>query len=155
MPDPHPETSPSYRAKRADAARARKREKALRRDAMLEAVVSGMDYGQIAQDAGISLKTLRREIDRALDERPLDAPERYVRVQVQRLTKAMCVIGEAVDKGNLKAVKPLMEVLEKLDRYHGMAARAAAEADAYAPRIASPAPLALTHEPAARTETCA
>ena len=40
--------------------------------------------------AQISLATVRREVDKALAERPIHAPERHASLQVARLTKALC-----------------------------------------------------------------
>jgi hypothetical protein len=142
-----PETSLSYRQKRLAQTRTRKAAKMRRREAMLDGVVNGLDTCEIARTAGVSVKTVRREIDRALHERPLEAPGRYAQVQVERLNKAMRAIGVALDAGDLKAVKPLLAVQEKLDRYHGMAALAGPEAEPAAPRLARAEPLALTHAP--------
>src|SRR5271167_4066739 len=107
-------------------------------------IASGYDYQVIAAKLEISVASVRREFDRAIDERRLDAPERYARVQVARLHKALRVIDELVDKGDPKAVAPLIRLVAALDRYHGLApARPAPEAP---PPLAPPAPpLALTH----------
>ena len=75
----------------------------------------------IAATLEISVATVRREFDRAIDERRLDAPERYARVQVARLHKALRVVDELVDKGDPKAVAPLIRLVAALDRYHGLA----------------------------------
>ena len=92
----------------------------------------------------MSLATVRREVDKAIDERRLDAPDRYARLQVTRLTKALRVVDDALELGDLKAVEPLLKVLGMLDRYHALAAAGPA---AIEPRrlSRSVAPLALTH----------
>ena len=47
----------------------------------------------------VSPRTVRREVDRALEERRLDAPERYARLQVARLTKALRLADASIDQG--------------------------------------------------------
>src|SRR5208337_4039595 len=61
-------------------------------------------------------------VDRALAERRLDAPDRYVHLQVARLMKALRLADAALDSGDLKAIGPLVKVVNALDRYHGLAA---------------------------------
>ena len=140
-----PDTARSESEKRRAEVRQRRVDKARRRDLMLELVVSGLDRAIIARRLGVSLATVRREVDRAIDARKLDAPHRYVTLQVERLNKAICAIDMAIEKGDLAAVEPLLKVAEKLDRYHGVGARAASPPAEAPPRLPSPrAPLALT-----------
>ena len=122
----------------------RRKEQLALREAVFDMIASGYGYEVIAANLEISVATVRREFDRAIAERRLDAPERYARVQVARLNKAMRVIDELVDKGDPKAVAPLIRLVAALDRYHGLApARPAPKAR---PPLALPAPpLALTH----------
>ena len=109
-------------------------------------IASGYGYEVIAATLEISVATVRREFDRAIDERRLDAPERYARVQVARLNKALRVVDELVDKGDPKAVAPLIRLVAALDRYHGLApARPAPE---------TPQPSARPARPAARAHPC-
>jgi hypothetical protein len=69
-----------------------------------------------------SVATVRREIDRALAERRLDAPERFAQVQVSRLVKALRLAEAAVELGELKAVATYLRIVAALDRYHELAA---------------------------------
>ncbi len=64
------------------------------------------------------MRTIQREIDRAVAERRLDAPDRFVHLQVARLTKALRVADIRLDRGELAAVAPLVKVVATLDRYH-------------------------------------
>ena len=114
------------------------------RECVFDMIASGYSYHVIAATLEISVATVRREFDRAIAERRLDAPERYTKVQVARLNKVLRVVDELVDKGDPKAVAPLIWLVAALDRYHGLApARAAPETP---PPLALPAPpLALTH----------
>ena len=92
------------------------------------------------------MRRVRREIDRALDERRLDAPERYVHLQVARLTKALRLADYHIEHGDLTAVGPLATLVAALDRYHGLRAPSPAAAGAPPACLAlPPPPLALTH----------
>jgi transposase len=129
------------------AARNTRRKKQLAlREAVFDMIAAGYGYEVIAANLEISVATVRREFDRAIAERRLDAPERYARVQVARLNKALRVVDELLDKGDSKAAAPLIRLVAALDRYHGLApARPSHETP---PPLALPAPappLALTH----------
>jgi hypothetical protein len=95
----------------------------------------------------VSVATIRREIDQAIAERRLNAPESYVHLQVARLSKALALADASLEGGNLKAIAPFVTIVRELDRYHRLAAPArflAPEARALAPEPRR-APLALTH----------
>jgi hypothetical protein len=123
----------------------RRKQRLAQREAVFDMIAAGYGYEVIATTLDISVASVRREFDRAIAERRLDAPERYARVQVARLHKALRVVDELVDKGDPKAVTPLIRLVAALDRYHGLApARPAPETPS--PPLALPAPpLALTH----------
>ena len=55
------------------------------------------------------LRTVRREIDRALAERRLDAPERFAQVQVARLVKALRLAEAAIELGESRRSRPICE----------------------------------------------
>src|SRR5271170_3350961 len=145
--EPTMNDDPAPHSKRADlraGRKTRRKQQLALREAVFDMIASRYDYQVIAATLEISVATVRREFDRAIDERRLDAPERYARVQVARLHKALRVVDELVDKGDPKAVAPLIRLVAALDRYHGLApARPAPETPS--PPLALPAPpLALT-----------
>ena len=143
MPAATPAAPLSRRDKRLAKLKARRAELSQRREDMLDDIVSGCSYAYLAEKHKVSVRTVRREVDRALDHRHLDRPDRYVRVQVERLTNAIKAIDRAIVDGDYLAVDPLLKVIEKLDRYHGLA-RPQAVAPADPPRLQPPsAPLAL------------
>jgi hypothetical protein len=116
------------------------------RKVYFDALVSGFTPEEIAETTHANVRTIRCEIDRALDERRLDSPERYAHLQVARLTKALRLADAQIEKGDLAAVKPLAMLVAALDRYHGLHARSQPPADApFAPPALPPPPLALTH----------
>jgi hypothetical protein len=82
-------------------------------------------YSQIAKMARTSVAAVRREIDRALAERRLETPERFARLQVARLIKALRLAEAAVELGELKAVAAYLRIVAALDRYHELAAGSA------------------------------
>ena len=135
-----PRSAPPAAAGARTQARARREDRIARRERFFELLMSGHTYAQIARTAQISAATVRREIDRALAERRPDAPERYARMQVARLQKAMKLAEAAIELGELKAVGIYLRVVAALDRYHQLAASPAPSRRAKAPPLALPAP---------------
>jgi hypothetical protein len=99
-----------------------------------EAMIGGWSIEEIAELRKVRPRTIRREIDRTLDERRLDAPDRYAHLQVARLTKELRVADAALDRGELRAIDSMVKVVRELDRYHGL--RAFSRAAWPAPRAA-------------------
>ena len=141
------EIAQSDRGQLRALAQKRRAAKAERREVMFELVVAGYERELIAQKLGVSLAAARWEVDNAVDHCRLDAPDRYVRLQVTRLTKALRVVDGALALCALKATEPPVKALGMLDRYHGLAAAGATNGRAVEPRRLSRAvaPLALTH----------
>jgi DNA-binding CsgD family transcriptional regulator len=130
---------------RAERRKQRKQRLAVR-EVVFEMVASGYGYEQIAATLEISVATVRRKLDQAIRERRLEAPERYARPQVARLNKALRVADDRLDKGDLRAVAPLIRIVAALDRYHRLAP-ARPKSETAPPTLALPAPpLALTHD---------
>ena len=103
-------------------AAARRENKLARRERCFSLMTSGYSLSQIARMVQASVATVRREIDRALADRRLDAPERFAQVQVARLVKALRLAEAAIELGELKAVGTYLRVVAALDRYHELAA---------------------------------
>ena len=146
-----PETL-SLRAAARKASKTRREVKAALAQVAFEAIAAGWSAEQIAEMRGVDVRTIRREIDRVLAQRRLDAPERYVHLQVSRLTKALHVADAALDRGELRAVTPMVRVVAALDRYHGLKGSGPSLVPS-PPALAAPAaapepPLALSHAPA-------
>jgi hypothetical protein len=118
---------------------------------LFRALASGFTCRQIAEAAKVDLRTVKRAIDRAIDERRLDAPDRYVRLQVARLTKALRLADASIERGELKAVGPMMRLVAALDRYHGLGPGSAPSRPAASepPAALAPPPLALLVPPLA------
>jgi transposase len=121
--------------------RTRRATRFARRERYFSLLASGYTYSQIAKMVRTSVATVRREIDRALAERRLDAPERFAQLQVARLAKALRLAEAAVELGELKAVATYLRVVAALDRYHELAAGTPPRGrSAEAPPLALPAP---------------
>ncbi len=138
---------PSRRAEARAAGRARRARQVAAREAYFDALAAGFTVQQIAQTAKVSVATVRREIDRAVASRRLDAPDHYIHLQVERLMKALRVVDLRMERGDLNAVFALTRLATTLDRYHGPAARAATAPRPTELALAAP-PLALAHAPA-------
>ncbi|HZZ59668.1 MAG TPA: hypothetical protein VFE63_00645 [Roseiarcus sp.] len=147
---------PSGRAEARALAKKRRTKGFERRETIFDLFVSGFSHQEIARALGTSAGAVRRVIDTALAERRLDGPERYARLQVARLMKALSHADFKLEKGDIRAFGPYMKILSELGRYHGLApadrkapvSRAFGRRDAAPPdgeRLLSPPPLALTH----------
>ncbi len=139
-----------------DHARLRRRQrraaKLEMREACLETLAAGWTQEQIAKARGVSVATIRREIDRALAARRVRGVEAHVRLQIERATKALALLDVRIGAGETAAVGPYLKTLAALDRYHGLEASfvppAAEPARRPPPSLPAP-PLALTHAAAA------
>ncbi len=145
----------SQRAEARAAAKARRAKRIERREACLDLVASGYSHRQIATAMRVSLATVRREVDKALAERPIHAPERHAALQVERLTRALCHADLKLADGDIRAFAPYMKLVAALDRYYGLDGRLAQPSarQITTALAAPPPPLALTHaaEPALPT----
>ena len=139
----------SKRQRQREATRGRRLATAERRRTVFELVVSGHSYESIARETGLSPSALRRDIDKAIAARAIEAPQRYVHLQVARIEKALLAADAAIERGDVRAVSQYLKVVAALDRYHGLAAALAPPEPAPAtarPSLPAPAPpLALTH----------
>jgi transposase-like protein len=111
----------SKRQRQREATRARRLATAERRQTLFELVVSGHSYEAIARETGLSPSALRRDVDNAIAARAVEAPERYVHLQVARVEKALLAADAAIERGDVKAVSQYLKAVAALDRYHGLA----------------------------------
>ena len=98
-----------------------------RREACFELMSAGYSYAEIAKALKVGILAVRRDMARAIEQRRLDAPERYVHFQVDWLTRALRSADDLVERGDMKAVTPLIKLIGALDRYHGLDAPYARE----------------------------
>jgi hypothetical protein len=94
----------------------------------------------------VSVATVRRIAEKAIDKRRLDASERFVKVQAARLTKALLYADLKLERGDIRAFEPYMKLIAALDRYHGLGRRGPLHPRALEDSLGPPPrPLALTH----------
>ena len=118
---PPAETRETVRARRL----ARRMGRIEWRQSCFELVSAGHSYAEVANRLMVSERTVRRDVARVIAERRLDAPERYIHLQVDRLTRALRTADGRVERGDMKAVAPLIKLIGALDRYHGLERRLA------------------------------
>jgi hypothetical protein len=141
MTDSQPpvETRETVRGKRLE----RRTRRAEWRQSCFELVSAGHSYAEVANRLMVSERTVRRDVARVIAERRLDAPERYIHLQVDRLTRALRAADGQIERGDMKAVAPLIKLIGALDRYHGLDARYRRESPLALPPSVAAAPLAL------------
>jgi hypothetical protein len=147
----------SGRARERAESKARKVAKVAWSQSSFDLLASGYSPEQIADVRKVSVRTIRREIDSAIARRQIDAPERYAHLQIARLTKALRFADAALERGDLKAVRALVQVVAAMDRYHGLSDPASDRASPSHPDaldFQSPAtpPLKLFHAVSPPTE---
>ena len=135
----------------AAPAKARKMAKLAWSQSSFDLLASGYSPEQIAEVRKVSVRTIRREIDSAIARRQLDAPDRYVHLQVARLTKALRFADAALERGDLKAVRALVTVVAAMDRYHGLSD---AFEGARQPRLPDPLELQARRPAASQAVPC-
>jgi hypothetical protein len=136
---PPAETRRTARAQRLE----RRMRRAEWRQTCFELISIGHSYAAVAKQLMVSERTIRRDVARVIDERRLDAPERYIHMQVDRLMRALRTADGPVERGDMKAVAPLIKLIGALDRYHGLDARCRREPHLALKSDAPSAPLAL------------
>ncbi len=82
----------------------------------------GWDYDEIAREEKLTPERIRRIVRQALERRRIvDEGAEHAKLQLARLAPAMRLALEAVADGDVKAIAPLMKVLDRLDRYRRIA----------------------------------
>ncbi len=137
---------PSQRALARARQKAERLRKAGDRETMFELIIAGYSYATIAKEMDVHEATVRREVQRALDARKSDAPERYVALQKARLDRAMQAVDGALGNLDLRGIPALVQLLAEYDRYEGLSARfsgRAAIVDEVGPDLPNRAPKRL------------
>ena len=93
----------------------------LRRRRIFARLQEGWSYEAIAEAEDLSRERIRQIIVQSLDQREIDPNRDHTRLQIARLDPALRLAGEAVAKGEIKAIDRLLRVLERLDKYQGAA----------------------------------
>jgi len=97
--------------------------RALRRARIFSRLRDGWAHDDIARDEGLSTKRVRQILSQALDRRPVGDDELHARMQMERLLPALQAPNAELAEGDIRAIRPLLKVLDQLDRYHKLVAR--------------------------------
>jgi hypothetical protein len=93
------------------------RARVLRRGRIFARLREGWAYDEIAEDERVTAERIRQIVREALGKRLLDEETDHAKLQLARLRPAMRIAAEAVADGHIKAINPLLKVLDRLDRY--------------------------------------
>ena len=91
--------------------------KAARRKRIFARLRDGWAYEEIAREEGITARRARHIVSEALRQREVEDDADHALLQLSRLEPALRAASEAVGKGDVKAIAPLMKVLDRLDHY--------------------------------------
>jgi hypothetical protein len=91
--------------------------KAERRKRIFARLREGWAYDEIAREERVSAERIRQIVAEVLSKRVIDRGTDHARLQLERLMPALRVTGEAIARGELKAVAPLIKVIDRLDRH--------------------------------------
>jgi hypothetical protein len=91
--------------------------KAARRKRIFARLREGWAYEEIASEELISAERIRQIVAEILDKRVIDRGVDHAHLQLERLMPALRIVGEAIGRGELKAVAPLIKVIDRLDKH--------------------------------------
>jgi hypothetical protein len=96
---------------------------------------AGQSYDEIAQAENLTSERIRQIVVDTLQRRLLDPVRDHARLQIARLDPALRVAAEQVATGDLRAVDRLIKVLDRLDKYQGVAASEADDGENVSERL--------------------
>ena len=64
-----------------------------------------------------SPERIRQIVSEILDKRVIDRGVDHAHLQLERLMPALRIVGDAIGRGELKAVAPLIKVIDRLDKH--------------------------------------
>src|ERR1700727_422715 len=91
--------------------------KAARRKRIFARLREVWSYDEIARDERVSAERVRQIVSEVLGKRVIDRGVDHAHLQLERLMPALRVVGEAIGRGDLKAVAPLIKVIDRLDKH--------------------------------------
>ena len=117
-----------------DEERPRRRQTRLSRAArtkrILERLREGWAYDEVAGEVGLKERRVRQIVTEFLKEREAVSGAAHAHMQLDRLGRAMRVAGDALARGDIRAIAPFIRVIDRLDRYQTLAAETAARPEA-------------------------
>ena len=91
--------------------------KAARRKRIFARLREGWAYDEIAGEERVSAERVRQIVAEVLGKRVIDRGVDHAHLQLERLMPALRLVGEAIGRGELKAVAPLIKVIDRLDKH--------------------------------------
>ena len=96
--------------------------KARRRERIFKSLRLGSSTADIAREEGLTARRVRQIFSEALQERPVEGARDHALLQLSRLEPAISLLAGEMAQGDIRAVSPYLELLDRLDRYQGGAA---------------------------------
>ena len=91
--------------------------KAARKKRIFARLREGWAYDEIASEERLSPERVRQIVAEVLGKRAIDRGVDHAHLQLERLMPALRIVGEAIGRGELKAVAPLIKVIDRLDKH--------------------------------------
>src|SRR5580698_10446905 len=91
--------------------------KAERRQRSFARLREGWAYDEIAGEERISAERIRQIVAEVLGKRVIDRGADHAHLQLERLMPALRIVAEAIGRGELKAVAPLIKLIDRLDKH--------------------------------------
>ena len=91
--------------------------KAARKKRIFARLREGWAYDEIAGEERLSAERVRQIVAEVLGKRVIDRGVDHAHLQLERLMPALRIVGEAIGRGELKAVAPLIKVIDRLDKH--------------------------------------
>jgi hypothetical protein len=91
--------------------------KAERRKRIFAKLRDGWAYDEIAREEQVSAERIRQIVSEVLSKRVIDRGADHAHLQLERLMPALRLVGESIARGELKAVGPLIKVIDRLDKH--------------------------------------
>jgi hypothetical protein len=91
--------------------------KALRRERIFSRLRLGASSVDVAREEGLSEQRVRKIVADALKRQEIDDPRDHALLQLVRLEGAHALAARTIAAGDLKAIVPYLQVLDRLDRY--------------------------------------
>ena len=77
----------------------------------------GWAYDEIARDEGLSAERVRQIVAEVLGKRVIDRGPDHAHLQLERLMPALRLASEAVAGGDIRAIAPLIKVIDRMDKH--------------------------------------
>src|ERR1700722_10840150 len=91
--------------------------KAERRKRIFARLREGWAYDEIAREERVSAERIRQIVSDVLSKRVIDRGADHAHLQLERLMPALRLVGESIARGEIKAVGPLIKVIDRLDKH--------------------------------------